>query len=204
MWVNDRFRKSKTHAEEALALESLAELWRQRMEPADRELLIAAIQKSFLDSLVAAQRLEDRLPVIRAALRDARRDAARETLFVSPKLIWKRFLPRVMGIMPWEELKSLVKQALAPAALPAAPSALLAMNLELVRRQLLLEHVAHQESVADLVPVIEASGTLSNRRRGLAGLISQTPENERTECVDDLTNELSKNPTHSTPRKRGV
>jgi len=97
----------------------------------------------------------------------------------------------------------LVKQALAPAALPAAPSALLAMNLELVRRQLLLEHVAHQESVADLVPVIEASSTLSNRRRGLAGLISQTPENE-TECVDDLTNELSKNPTQSTPRKRGV
>jgi conjugative relaxase-like TrwC/TraI family protein len=204
VWVNDRFRKSKTHTEEALALESLTELWRQRMEPADRELLIAAIQKSFLDSLVAAQRLEDRLPVIRAALRDARRDAARETLFVSPKLIWKRFLPRVMGIMPWEELKSLVKQALAPAALPAAPSALLAMNLELVRRQLLLERVAHQESVADLVPVIEASSTLSYRRRGLAALISQTPENERTECVDDLTNELSKNPTQSTPRKRGV
>jgi conjugative relaxase-like TrwC/TraI family protein len=163
VWINDRFRKSKTHAEEALPLESLTELWRQRMSAADRDSLLSFVQNSIYKSLVPALPQEDALPLVRTALRAARRDVARATLFVSPKLIWKSFLPRVMGIMPWEELKSLIKQSLSNATLPAGASRLLATNLELARRRLLSQLIAEQQSPADLVPVVEASVELRNR-----------------------------------------
>lgn len=200
VWVNDRYRKSKNHAEEALPLESLADLWRQRMSPADRDLLISTIQSVFLNSLVPGHPRQDPLPLVRAALRDARRDAARQTLFVSPKLVWKRFLPRVMGILPWEELKLFIKQSLSTAAPSTARPDLL--TVELARRQLLMELIAEQESVADLIPVVEASGSVCKQKNSIKS--NAAAERRAEENIQNFSHELSKNTTQSAPRKRGV
>lgn len=192
VWVNDRYRKSKNHAEEDLGLESLSELWRQRMTPENRERLISAIRLSLLSPLVDPPQ-EPRL-LIRSALREARRAAAAETLYVSPKLIWKQLLPLVMGLLPWQELKSLVKEVLSSASSAPIPASL-ANSFELARRQLLLERIAEEESVAELIPLIDSPGELAPEER---------PGRKRAADHTVSDYELCQSPSKRTSPKRGI
>jgi hypothetical protein len=159
-WVNDRFRRSKTQAEESLELTQLAQTWRERMSATDRERLLLEIEQ-----LVREQPQERKLdtscalePYVRDAVREARHSARRRKLLVTPRLVWKELLPLVMGLGPWSELKPLLNEALAAASREAGnldTGKLVAYQLDLARRQLLLERITRGESLNDLVPVQE-------------------------------------------------
>ena len=175
-WVNDRFRRSKNHAEEALDPGQVALAWRERMSAKEREQLFheieLLIQRQTLkekEEIGGSRALE---PYLRDAVSEARKSAGKETLFVSPKLVWKKLLPLVMGLSPWHELKPLLEQALKSAAQRAAGSPtgeLIAHRIDLARRQLLLERITQGESVRDLIPVQEiltrASGELHSQKQ---------------------------------------
>jgi conjugative relaxase-like TrwC/TraI family protein len=160
-WVNDRFRRSKTQDEESLDLAQLAQTWRERMPAAERERLLQEVER-----LVREERPEQKLghtsralePYVRDAVREAYKAVRQERLLLTPKRVWKKLLPLVMGLAPWPQLKPLLDQALASACRDAAGSnagELVAYRLELARRQLVLERITCGESVRDLVPVQE-------------------------------------------------
>jgi conjugative relaxase-like TrwC/TraI family protein len=161
-WINDRFRRSKTHSEEALDPAQVAASWRARMSGGQREQLLQAIQNLIQqatlkqsETILGARALE---PYLRDAVREARKSANQDNLFAGPRLLWKKLLPLVMGLSPWHELKPLLEQALLSASTQAAGSAagdLIAQNIELARRQLLLDRIMQGESVRDLIPVQE-------------------------------------------------
>jgi conjugative relaxase-like TrwC/TraI family protein len=161
-WVNDRFRRSKTHSEEALDPVELAAAWRARMSGGERERLLQAIESLIqqatlkqAETLVDTRALE---PYLRDAVLEARKSADHDRLFASPKLVWKKLLPLAMGLAPWHELKPLLEHALLSASTQFSGSAsgdLIAQNIALARRQLLLERITQGESVRDLIPVQE-------------------------------------------------
>ena len=93
-----------------------------------------------------------------------------------------------MGLLPWEELKSLVQETLSSASRAPIPQSL-ANSFELARRQLLLERIAQEESVAELIPVIDSPGELA-------------PEERRSR--EHNIYELSQSPAKGTSPKRGV
>jgi len=170
-WVNDRFRRSKKHAEETLDPAQVALAWRERMLAKEREQLLHEI-----DLLIQHQTLKEKEeiagpsalePYLRDAVSQARKSAGKETLFASPKLVWKKLLPLVMGLSPWQELKPLLEHALLSACTQqpsgSAAADLIAQNIALARRQLLLERITQGQSVRDLIPVQEI---LSTRARG--------------------------------------
>jgi conjugative relaxase-like TrwC/TraI family protein len=169
-WVNDRFRRSKTHSEEALDPAQVALAWRERMSVKEREQLLHEIelllQHQTLKEKEEIARPSALEPYLHDAVLQARKSAAKQTLFTSPKLVWKKLLPLVMGLSPWQELKPLLEQALKSAAHQAAGSPtgeLIAHRIDLARRQLLLERITQGQSVRDLIPVQEI---LSSRTRG--------------------------------------
>jgi conjugative relaxase-like TrwC/TraI family protein len=159
-WVNDRFRRSKTQAEEDLDLTQLAQTWRERMSATDRERLLLEIEQ-----LVREQPQERKLDTSSALgtlcarrRQEALHSARRRKLLVTPRLVWQELLPLVMGLAPWVDLKPLLDKALASASREAGNSdtaKLVAYQLDLARRQLLLERITRGESVRDLVPVQE-------------------------------------------------
>jgi hypothetical protein len=122
---------------------------------------------------------------LRDAVSQARKSAGKETLFASPKLVWKKLLPLVMGLSPWQELKPLLEQALKSAAQQAAASPsgeLIAHRIDLARRQLLLERITQGQSVRDLIPVQEILST-----RALGGeLHSQKQDKESVDILPRL------------------
>ena len=162
-WVNDRFRRSKTHSEEALDPVQVAAAWRARMSSDERERLLQAIESLIEqatlkqpETIIGARALE---PYLRDAVLQARKSAKHDKLFPSPRLVWKKLLPLVMGLSPWHELKPLLEHALlSPSTQQPTGSAagdLIAQNVQLARRQLLLERITQGESVRDLIPVQE-------------------------------------------------
>jgi conjugative relaxase-like TrwC/TraI family protein len=131
LWVNDRFRASKNHAEEKLSTDTVAEHWRSEMSQSAREALLNIVQASLLNT---AQKFSPPLDCGRA-VRQARLDAAKTTLFVSPKLIWKNLWPLVMGQLPWADLKALVAGAVASADPKSKPfSSFLLRDLTLAQK----------------------------------------------------------------------
>ena len=160
-WVNDRFRRSKTQEEEALDLTQLAQIWRERMPPAEREKLLQEIERLIREQPAAGQTQsgpQTLQPCLCDAVREAHKAARQQALRITPRLVWKKLLPLVMGLAPWAELKPLLENALKSVSLQAAAAGssagqLAAYGLELARRQLLLERITRAESVRDLVPI---------------------------------------------------
>jgi hypothetical protein len=101
------------------------------MSPSAREALLNIVQASLLNT---AQKFSPPLDCGRA-VRQARLDAAKTTLFVSPKLIWKNLWPLVMGQLPWADLKALVAGAVASADPKSKPfSSFLLRDLTLAQK----------------------------------------------------------------------
>jgi conjugative relaxase-like TrwC/TraI family protein len=150
--ANDRFRKRKDGSEHKLDPETLAQRWREEMSPSARAKLLDAVRSNIVTKTRESPLTVD-LP---EAVRHARVEASKQTLFVSSKVIWKNLWPLIMGELPWVELKNLIADSL----LSARGSSSLLNPLSLAQKAALFDRVLEES-------YLQASSRKSGREEHL-------------------------------------